>query len=288
MTTTSSTRARLATAPFAAPFATVAIAALALTGCVRSIEDESSQDQATTEQTQAQETAAPEAAQSTAPATTASESPSGKATASASSSASADSAEAPGDLSEGDISSALSTEIDGYRLIALTPSQLESTGVDLEAEISSALGTGIGVAPVSCEDPFLGSFLAGVQDVEESVVAVDEEGSLLVTVRAFDDAAAAEQAFQEQRDALQECGTVELTVDGTSGQASVEIEDLTVDGATGAYEAAVSADGTSFINPSMAYGNTVVSLATTEQYAGGPAPDNQALLGEVAQALSAP
>lgn len=250
-------------------FATTAIAALALTGCVQSLDDEESQGQATTEESMAQESAAPESS----PAET---------------SASAASGEVPEDLSEGDISTALSTEIGGYPLIALTPAQLESSGVDVQAEISSGLGSGIEVAPASCEDPFLGSFLAGAQDADESVVAVDEEGNILVTVKTFDDASAAEQAFQQQRDALEECSSVELTVDGSSGDAEVGVEEITVDGASSAYEASISSPGETFVNPSMAYGNTVVEVATTEQYAGGAAPDNEALLSEVAQALSGP
>lgn len=252
------------TSRLSALFATTAMAALVLTGCVQSLDDGQTQDQAATEEPTAQESAAPET------------------------SASAASGEVPEDLSEGDISTALSTEIGGYPLVALTPAQLESSGVDVRAEISSGLGSGMEVAPVSCEDPFLGSFLAGAQDADESVVAVDEEGNILVTVKTFDDASAAEQAFQQQRDALEECSSVELTVDGSGGDAEVSVEEITVDGASSAYEASISSEGESFVNPSMAYGNTVVEVATTEQYAGGAAPDNEALLAEVAQALTGP
>lgn len=207
-------------------------------------------------------------------------------TESASSSASAG---APADLSESDISSALSTEIGGYQLIALTPSEMQASGSDFEEEISSSLDLGVEVAPASCEDPFMDFFLGGVLDAEDSVLAIDADGDLVLTVRTFYNPEAAQEAFQEQRDALEGCRTVELTSDGSTGEAEVGVENITVDGASSAYEASVSGQGTlEVVNPSMAYGNTIVLMASMDQYAGGPAPDNEALLGEVAQALSAP
>ncbi len=67
---------------------------------------------------------------------------------------------------------------------------------------------------------------------------------------------------------------------------ALSTSDLEVEGADSAYEATVENEGESYSTAGMAYGNTVIMVVDTGQYEGDPAPDNSALLEEVATALS--
>lgn len=290
---------------FRALFAGTAIAALALTGCVQSTDDEGGDDSSSSsEESSAPESSAPEetteASEESAESTdeessddeSASEDESASDDASASedessdsSSSSAASGEAPEDLSDSDLLSSLSTQINGAQLMAITADQLASTGTDPEEDLLEAFGEDFAVSPASCQDPFLNALLGGVHDTD-GVLAVDQEGSLMVSAETFDDAAAAEDALQADRDAADGCGEVEVTADGTSGSAELSTSDLEVEGADSAYEATVEIEGESVSTAGMAYGNTVITVVDTGQFEGDPAPDNAALLEEVATALS--
>ena len=292
---------------FRALFAGTAIAALALTGCVQSTDDEGGDDSSSSsEESSAPESSAPEetteASDESSESTdeessddeSASEDESASDDASASedesessdsSSSSAASGEAPEDLSDSDLLSSLSTQINGAQLMAITADQLASTGTDPEEDLLEAFGEDFAVSPASCQDPFLNALLGGVHDTD-GVLAVDQEGSLMVSAETFDDAAAAEDALQADRDAADGCGEVEVTADGTSGSAELSTSDLEVEGADSAYEATVEIEGESVSTAGMAYGNTVITVVDTGQIEGDPAPDNAALLEEVATALS--
>ncbi|GLU87323.1 hypothetical protein Kosp01_20690 [Kocuria sp. NBRC 114282] len=292
---------------FRALFAGTAIAALALTGCVQSTDDEGGDDSSSSsEESSAPESSAPEetteASEESAESTdeessddeSASEDESASDDASASedesespdsSSSSAASGEAPEDLSDSDLLSSLSTQINGAQLMAITADQLASTGTDPEEDLLEAFGEDFAVSPASCQDPFLNALLGGVHDTD-GVLAVDQEGSLMVSAETFDDAAAAEDALQADRDAADGCGEVEVTADGTSESAELSTSDLEVEGADSAYEATVEIEGESISTAGMAYGNTVITVVDTGQIEGDPAPDNAALLEEVATALS--
>lgn len=292
---------------FRALFAGTAIAALALTGCVQSTDDEGGDDSSSSsEESSAPESSAPEetteASEESAESTdeessddeSASEDESASDDASASedesessdsSSSSAASGEAPEDLSDSDLLSSLSTQVNGAQLMAITADQLASTGTDPEEDLLEAFGEDFAVSPASCQDPFLNALLGGVHDTD-GVLAVDQEGSLMVSAETFDDAAAAEDALQVDRDAADGCGEVEVTADGTSGSAELSTSDLEVEGADSAYEATVEIEGESVSTAGMAYGNTVITVVDTGQFEGDPAPDNAALLEEVATALS--
>lgn len=292
---------------FRALFAGTAIAALALTGCVQSTDDEGGDDSSSSsEESSAPESSAPEetteASEESSESTdeessddeSASEDESASDDASASedeseasdsSSSSAASGEAPEDLSDSDLLSSLSTQINGAQLMAITADQLASTGTDPEEDLLEAFGEDFAVSPASCQDPFLNALLGGVHDTD-GVLAVDQEGSLMVSAETFDDAAAAEDALQADRDAADGCGEVEVTADGTSGSAELSTSDLEVEGADSAYEATVEIEGESISTAGMAYGNTVITVVDTGQFEGDPAPDNAALLEEVATALS--
>ena len=292
---------------FRALFAGTAIAALALTGCVQSTDDEGGDDSSSSsEESSAPESSAPEetteASEESAESTdeessddeSASEDESASDDASASedesessdsSSSSAASGEAPEDFSDSDLLSSLSTQINGAQLMAITADQLASTGTDPEEDLLEAFGEDFAVSPASCQDPFLNALLGGVHDTD-GVLAVDQEGSLMVSAETFDDAAAAEDALQADRDAADGCGEVEVTADGTSGSAELSTSDLEVEGADSAYEATVEIEGESVSTAGMAYGNTVITVVDTGQFEGDPAPDNAALLEEVATALS--
>lgn len=292
---------------FRALFAGTAIAALALTGCVQSTDDEGGDDSSSSsEESSAPESSAPEetteASEGSSESTdeessddeSASEDESASDDASASedesessdsSSSSAASGEAPEDLSDSDLLSSLSTRINGAQLMAITADQLASTGTDPEEDLLEAFGEDFAVSPASCQDPFLNALLGGVHDTD-GVLAVDQEGSLMVSAETFDDAAAAEDALQADRDAADGCGEVEVTADGTSGSAELSTSDLEVEGADSAYEATVEIEGESISTAGMAYGNTVITVVDTGQIEGDPAPDNAALLEEVATALS--
>lgn len=292
---------------FRALFAGTAIAALALTGCVQSTDDEGGDDSSSSsEESSAPESSAPEetteASEESSESTdeessddeSASEDESASDDASASedesessdsSSSSAASGEAPEDLSDSDLLSSLSTQINGAQLMAITADQLASTGTDPEEDLLEAFGEDFAVSPASCQDPFLNALLGGVHDTD-GVLAVDQEGSLMVSAETFDDAAAAEDALQADRDAADGCGEVEVTADGTSGSAELSTSDLEVEGADSAYEATVEIEGESVSTAGMAYGNTVITVVDTGQIEGDPAPDNAALLEEVATALS--
>ncbi|MCM3331436.1 hypothetical protein [Kocuria palustris] len=291
---------------FRALFAGTAIAALALTGCVQSTDDEGGDDSSSSsEESSAPESSAPEetteASEESSESTdeessddeSASEDESASDDASASedesessdsSSSSAASGEAPEDLSDSDLLSSLSTQINGAQLMAITADQLASTGTDPEEDLLEAFGEDFAVSPASCQDPFLNALLGGVHDTD-GVLAVDQEGSLMVSAETFDDAAA-EDALQADRDAADGCGEVEVTADGTSGSAELSTSDLEVEGADSAYEATVEIEGESVSSAGMAYGNTVITVVDTGQFEGDPAPDNAALLEEVATALS--
>ena len=169
--------------------------------------------------------------------------------------------------------------------MAITADQLASTGTDPEEDLLEAFGEDFAVSPASCQDPFLNALLGGVHDTD-GVLAVDQEGSLMVSAETFDDAAAAEDALQADRDAADGCGEVEVTADGTSESAELSTSDLEVEGADSAYEATVEIEGESISTAGMAYGNTVITVVDTGQFEGDPAPDNAALLEEVATALS--
>lgn len=292
---------------FRALFAGTAIAALALTGCVQSTDDEGGDDSSSSsEESSAPESSAPEetteASEGSSESTdeessddeSASEDESASDDASASedesessdsSSSSAASGEAPEDLSDSDLLSSLSTQVNGAQLMAITADQLASTGTDPEEDLLEAFGEDFAVSPASCQDPFLNALLGGVHDTD-GVLAVDQEGSLMVSAETFDDAAAAEDALQADRDAADGCGEVEVTADGTSGSAELSTSDLEVEGADSAYEATVEIEGESYSTAGMAYGNTVITVVDTGQFEGDPAPDNAALLEEVAAALS--
>lgn len=290
---------------FRALFAGTAIAALALTGCVQSTDDEGGDDSSSSsEESSAPESSAPEetteASEESSESTdeessddeSASEDESASDDASASedessdsSSSSAASGEAPEDLSDSDLLSSLSTQINGAQLMAITADQLASTGTDPEEDLLEAFGEDFAVSPASCQDPFLNALLGGVHDTD-GVLAVDQEGSLMVSAETFDDAAAAEDALQADRDAADGCGEVEVTADGTSGSAELSTSDLEVEGADSAYEATVEIEGESVSTAGMAYGNTVITVVDTGQFEGDPTPDNAALLEEVATALS--
>lgn len=292
---------------FRALFAGTAIAALALTGCVQSTDDEGGDDSSSSsEESSAPESSAPEetteASEESSESTdeessddeSASEDDSASDDASASedesessdsSSSSAASGEAPEDLSDSDLLSSLSTQVNGAQLMAITADQLASTGTDPEEDLLEAFGEDFAVSPASCQDPFLNALLGGVHDTD-GVLAVDQEGSLMVSAETFDDAAAAEDALQADRDAADGCGEVEVTADGTSGSAELSTSDLEVEGADSAYEATVEIEGESVSTAGMAYGNTVITVVDTGQFEGDPAPDNAALLEEVATALS--
>ncbi|WP_423125549.1 hypothetical protein [Kocuria palustris] len=292
---------------FRALFAGTAIAALALTGCVQSTDDEGGDDSSSSsEESSAPESSAPEetteASDESSESTdeessddeSASEDESASDDASASedesessdsSSSSAASGEAPEDLSDSDLLSSLSTQVNGAQLMAITADQLASTGTDPEEDLLEAFGEDFAVSPASCQDPFLNALLGGVHDTD-GVLAVDQEGSLMVSAETFDDAAAAEDALQADRDAADGCGEVEVTADGTSGSAELSTSDLEVEGADSAYEATVEIEGESVSTAGMAYGNTVITVVDTGQFEGDPAPDNAALLEEVATALS--
>lgn len=292
---------------FRALFAGTAIAALALTGCVQSTDDEGGDDSSSSsEESSAPESSAPEetteASEESAESTdeessddeSASEDESASDDASASedesessdsSSSSAASGEAPEDLSDSDLLSSLSTQVNGAQLVAITADQLASTGTDPGEDLLEAFGEDFAVSPASCQDPFLNALLGGVHDTD-GVLAVDQEGSLMVSAETFDDAAAAEDALQADRDAADGCGEVEVTADGTSGSAELSTSDLEVEGADSAYEATVEIEGESVSTAGMAYGNTVITVVDTGQFEGDPAPDNAALLEEVATALS--
>lgn len=292
---------------FRALFAGTAIAALALTGCVQSTDDEGGDDSSSSsEESSAPESSAPEetteASEESSESTdeessddeSASEDESASDDASASedesessdsSSSSAASGEAPEDLSDSDLLSSLSTQVNGAQLMAITADQLASTGTDPEEDLLEAFGEDFAVSPASCQDPFLNALLGGVHDTD-GVLAVDQEGSLMVSAETFDDAAAAEDALQADRDAADGCGEVEVTADGTSGSAELSTSDLEVEGADSAYEATVEIEGESVSTAGMAYGNTVITVVDTGQFEGDPAPDNAALLEEVATALS--
>ena len=292
---------------FRALFAGTAIAALALTGCVQSTDDEGGDDSSSSsEESSAPESSAPEetteASEESSESTdeessddeSASEDESASDDASASedesessdsSSSSAASGEAPEDLSDSDLLSRLSTQVNGAQLMAITADQLASTGTDPEEDLLEAFGEDFAVSPASCQDPFLNALLGGVHDTD-GVLAVDQEGSLMVSAETFDDAAAAEDALQADRDAADGCGEVEVTADGASGSAELSTSDLEVEGADSAYEATVEIEGESVSTAGMAYGNTVITVVDTGQFEGDPAPDNAALLEEVATALS--
>lgn len=280
---------------FRALFAGTAIAALALTGCVQSTDDEGGDDSSSSsEESSAPESSAPEetteaseeSSESTDEESSDDESASeDESEASDSSSSSAASGEAPEDLSDSDLLSSLSTQINGAQLMAITADQLASTGTDPEEDLLEAFGEDFAVSPASCQDPFLNALLGGVHDTD-GVLAVDQEGSLMVSAETFDDAAAAEDALQADRDAADGCGEVEVTADGTSGSAELSTSDLEVEGADSAYEATVEIEGESVSTAGMAYGNTVITVVDTGQFEGDPAPDNAALLEEVATALS--
>lgn len=280
---------------FRALFAGTAIAALALTGCVQSTDDEGGDDSSSSsEESSAPESSAPEetteaseeSSESTDEESSDDESASeDESEASDSSSSSAASGEAPEDLSDSDLLSSLSTQINGAQLMAITADQLASTGTDPEEDLLEAFGEDFAVSPASCQDPFLNALLGGVHDTD-GVLAVDQEGSLMVSAETFDDAAAAEDALQADRDAADGCGEVEVTADGTSGSAELSTSDLEVEGADSAYEATVEIEGESVSTAGMAYGNTVITVVDTGQFEGDPTPDNAALLEEVATALS--
>ncbi|WP_144794083.1 hypothetical protein [Kocuria palustris] len=279
-------------------FAGTALAALALSGCVQdpdggeggSEPSEGASQASPAPESGGAEPSAEEAssAESSEPAAEPSGGSSASSEASASDAASGPAAggEAPEDISEGDLTTLLSTEVDGTQLIAVTPSQLEASGMDLEAEMAAEFGEGFEVSPATCEGPFMNALLGGMHDSGDAVIAVDDEGSLLITARTFDDAQGAEEALDEQRGAVDECGEVEVTVEGQSSDSEMTTEDLAVDGASAAYETTLEIEGDSVANPSMAYGNTLISMVETSQFEGGPAPDNEALLEEVAGALS--
>ena len=292
---------------FRALFAGTAIAALALTGCVQSTDDEGGDDSSSSsEESSAPESSAPEetteASEESSESTDEESSDDGSASddesasddasasedeseSSDSSSSSAASGEAPEDLSDSDLLSSLSTQVNGAQLMAITADQLASTGTDPEEDLLEAFGEDFAVSPASCQDPFLNALLGGVHDTD-GVLAVDQEGSLMVSAETFDDAAAAEDALQADRDAADGCGEVEVTADGTSGSAELSTSDLEVEGADSAYEATVEIEGESVSTAGMAYGNTVITVVDTGQFEGDPAPDNAALLEEVAAALS--
>lgn len=280
---------------FRALFAGTAIAALALTGCVQSTDDEGGDDSSSSsEESSAPESSAPEetteaseeSSESTDEESSDDESASeDESEASDSSSSSAASGEAPEDLSDSDLLSSLSTQINGAQLMAITADQLASTGTDPEEDLLEAFGEDFAVSPASCQDPFLNALLGGVHDTD-GVLAVDQEGSLMVSAETFDDAAAAEDALQADRDAADGCGEVEVTADGTSESAELSTSDLEVEGADSAYEATVEIEGESVSTAGMAYGNTVITVVDTGQFEGDPTPDNAALLEEVATALS--
>lgn len=272
-----------------------AIAALALTGCVQ---DPEKDDGGSTDESSSQETAAATTAETAEaePSEEPSDEPSEEGTEPAddasadsepSESPSADVGAAPSDLTEGEVSDALSTEIDGHDLVGATPAQVAASGTSVSDALSEeVMGAGFAVSPATCEEPFMTGFLGGLHKADDTVLAVDADGALLLTAEVFPDADAAQKALDEERGAVEDCSKIRLTADGDTADVKVSTDDLEVEGASEAYEITLSGGDTDVTNPSMAYGNVVVTVATTAQFEGGSAPDPEVLLTEVAEALS--
>lgn len=194
------------------------------------------------------------------------------------------------DLSENDVMAALNGQnIDGVELYAATGSVMEASGVDITAELEKSMGD-VAVKPEKCSDPAKGSLLGGIMqpDMKDGVVAADQGGKLILTVKTFDSVEDAETGLKEFRDAVKDCKQVEMTLDGAAEEAELSDEEITVDGAEVAIRNSLnvqdSVDSPEVHTARMVYGNSLVTAIASSEFEGEEA-DYEALLGEVVDAL---
>lgn len=269
---------------FALVTATSAAALLALSGCglMGGNDDESAETtaspEATTTQT-AESTQSPEATQ------TETSSPSPTATETSTSASGA-----PSDLTNSRVMGALNGQtVDGVQVNAATASIMEASGYDIPALLEEAVGV-VTVDPAQCSDPVQGSFMGGVMqsNVDDSVVAADDDGSVIITVHTYDSVEDAETELQGFRDSIQDCGQATMALDGAAMDIELTDDEISVEDAETAITTTFTASGPGgsldVHTGRMVYGNSVVTAISTGEYEGQPA-DYEAMLTEVAELL---
>lgn len=268
---------------FALVTATSAAALLALSGCgLFGGDDDSADDTATPETTTTQ---TEEATQSPEPTETETSSPSPTATETSTSASGA-----PTDLTNSRVMGAMNGQtVDGVQVNAATASIMEASGYDIPALLQEAMGV-VTVDPAQCSDPVQGSFMGGVMqsNVDESVVAADQDGSVIITVHTYDSVDEAETELQGFRDSTQDCEQATMALDGAAMDIELTDEEISVKDAETAITTtftATGAGGSMDVHTGrMVYGNSVVTAISTSEYDGQRA-DYEAMLSEVAELL---
>ncbi|WP_047690792.1 hypothetical protein [Kocuria sp. ZOR0020] len=268
---------------FALVTATSAAALLALSGCgLFGGDDDSADDTATPEPTTTQ---TEEATQSPEPTETETSSASPTATETSTSASGA-----PTDLTNSRVMGAMNGQtVDGVQVNAATASIMEASGYDIPALLQEAMGV-VTVDPAQCSDPVQGSFMGGVMqsNVDESVVAADQDGSVIITVHTYDSVDEAETELQGFRDSTQDCEQATMALDGAAMDIELTDEEISVKDAETAITTtftATGAGGSMDVHTGrMVYGNSVVTAISTSEYDGQRA-DYEAMLSEVAELL---
>lgn len=268
---------------FALVTATAAAALLALSGCgLFGGDDDSADDTATPETTTTQ---TEEATQSPEPTETETSSPSPTATETSTSASGA-----PTDLTNSRVMGAMNGQtVDGVQVNAATASIMEASGYDIPALLQEAMGV-VTVDPAQCSDPVQGSFMGGVMqsNVDESVVAADQDGSVIITVHTYDSVDEAETELQGFRDSTQDCEQATMALDGAAMDIELTDEEISVKDAETAITTtftATGAGGSMDVHTGrMVYGNSVVTAISTSEY-DGQRTDYEAMLSEVAELL---
>lgn len=269
---------------FALVTASSAAALLALSGCglFGGSDDDTPAPTTTPEETTAQTQTSTPTEENT---QTATSSPSPTATETSTSATGA-----PTDLTNSRVMGALNGQmVDGAQLNAATASIMEASGYDIPALLEEAMGV-VTVEPSECADPVQGAFMGGVMqsNVDESVVAADQEGSVIVTVHTYDSVDEAETELEAFRQDTQDCGQATMALDGSAMDIELSDEEVSVDDAQTAITTTFTASGpggTMDVHTGrMVYGNSVVSALSTGEYEGQQA-DYEAMLTEVAELL---
>ncbi|NKE09740.1 MULTISPECIES: hypothetical protein [Kocuria] len=268
---------------FALVTATSAAALLALSGCGLFVGDDDSADDTATPETTTTQTE--EATQSPEPTETETSSPSPTATETSTSASGA-----PTDLTNSRVMGAMNGQtVDGVQVNAATASIMEASGYDIPALLQEAMGV-VTVDPAQCSDPVQGSFMGGVMqsNVDESVVAADQDGSVIITVHTYDSVDEAETELQGFRDSTQDCEQATMALDGAAMDIELTDEEISVEDAETAITTtftATGAGGSMDVHTGrMVYGNSVVTAISTSEYDGQRA-DYEAMLSEVAELL---
>lgn len=278
--------------------ATSAAAALTLSGCGLFGGDDSTEEDSPSPSTEAsqeqssEQTASPDQTSSSEPTETSTGATSATPTASASGTAQATGGgDAPTDLSNNSVMGALNGQtVGGATLNALPVSLMESSGYDIPALLEENLGV-VTVDPATCDDPVQGSFMGGIvqSNMADSVVAVDTEGTVIVTVHSYGSVEEAETELENWQTGVEDCAQATMSLDGSALAVELSDEEITVDGAESATRTTMNAAGPGgdmdVHTARMVYGNSLVTIVASEEYEGVEA-DYEALLTEVADYLA--